>query len=123
MTFGAVHQRAETAEVGAAVLDTVLTTMALLGLTIWSALTCLYGPFLLLVASDGCSPEDTAPICATDELGVVALLPGACAAYALLLAFASCFGGRAARGVVIPIAYLIAAAGTAWALHLLSGTP
>lgn len=92
-------------------------------MTIWSALTCLYGPVLLVTASDGCRPQDTAPICTTDELGMVTLLPGACAAYALLLAFASCLGGRVARGIVIPVAYLIAAVGAAWALHILSGAP
>lgn len=131
MTFGAgppslagvAQQRAETARLATVVLDTVLTTMALLGLTIWTALTCLYGPFLLVAASDGCGPQDTARICTTDGIGVVALLPGVCAAYALLLAFASCLGGRVARGIVIPVAYLIAAAGAAWALHILSVAP
>ncbi|WP_170323672.1 hypothetical protein [Cryptosporangium phraense] len=102
--------------------DRALTTVALVGLAGWLALTVLW-PMGALPAGAGCTDASTELICTGLGLKVAAYLPVGSAAVALVLGLGSLAAGHRARPWLIRAAYVLALLGGLIAAHIASDVP
>ncbi|SHN12316.1 hypothetical protein SAMN05443668_1032 [Cryptosporangium aurantiacum] len=105
-----------------AVIDIVLTVVALIGLVAWVGSTLAW-PMGVFMASGNCTDGSTELICSDGWLTLAAFLPSCSAGAALMLGLGGCVAGRRARFWTITIAYLLAFTGAVVAGQIAADMP